>query len=116
MAPSEQRTSEVNINMQTQGDHKPEEQDGMEGRGHMVLSWKVIRNTLLSIETDLVQAQERSLLLAQSSSCLIAATRMCQSAVPWWEKHIMAIWEPQARWCTTSSCPNRKGDMPKSSH
>lgn len=64
MAPSEQRTFGVNTNMQTQGDHKPEEQRDMEGRRHMVLSWKVIHFTLLSIETDLVQAQERSLLLA----------------------------------------------------
>lgn len=64
MAPSEQRTFGVNINIQTQGDHKCEDQRDMEGRRHMILSWKVIHITLLSIETDLVQAQERSLLLA----------------------------------------------------
>lgn len=69
----------------------------MEGRCHMILSWKAIRIIFLSVETDLVQAQERSVLLTQSSSCLIAGRRltgklMSQSAVRWWEGPTRNIW------------------------
>lgn len=55
--------------------HQREEQHSVEGRCHTILSWKVIHVIFLSIETDLVQAQERSVLLTQSSSFLIVGTQ-----------------------------------------
>lgn len=104
VAPSEQRAFSVNKNMQSQVGYKPEDQHNAEGRCHMALSWKVTHLIFLSIETDLVQAQERSMLPIQSSSCFteghrFTGNRMSQSAVYWLEGHVTPPGEPQARAC-----------------